>query len=179
MVTDPRSQFEASAIISLAGPAAVRWALREKSGGWRWAPASDDQVRAIHEAGHVAAALAFGHFVFGASIVLHPEVKIGPGFQGGLVRHGIRPESEYKPSGEPLISDRQSAARVAWLLADSPLSWKSVLRCVRTLQARARVLVQENWETIQVVAGELERHKELDQDRIESILGIAAHSSRG
>jgi hypothetical protein len=126
-VIDARQYVFDTAVIALAGPVAVPCSAPDR--GRRLDPLGLPRERrvAIHEAGHVIAALAAERFVHEAEI-------IPCGLSGG---HVVASTSAVppRPNEENVDSDRSQAARLALLLAPFDLcQWKAILRMVRMIR---------------------------------------------
>jgi hypothetical protein len=75
-----------------------------------------------------------------------------------------------------LKTDRRNAVQAAFALAliePGGPSWRSARRVPGRLRERAAKLVAANWWVVSMLAGELERHRELDQPQIEATLARA------
>jgi hypothetical protein len=55
-------------------------------------------------------------------------------------------------------------------LWEPPYGWRGAVRVGQRLRERTRELVDQHWHVIEVLAGELVRHQELDRVQIAHIL---------
>lgn len=172
--------LEASVVVYLAGNAAERRALQGSAPGWRrWR--TPEELRALHEAGHATAQWARGDCVWKLSIIENKNVRIGKsGFLGGYSSAGITPEPPG-PIELParMDCDLRRAARTCQMLSlwEPPYGWRGAVRVGHRMRARTRDLVDRHWYLIEVLAGELVRHQELNQAQIEAVLARGAGRS--
>jgi hypothetical protein len=167
------SRLEADVVISFAGKMAERRALQGSAPGWRrWR--DRDELRAFHEAGHAIAQRAAGRYLWRLSILTNKNVRVGmAGTLGGYASAGFTPEPpgpEELP--ERLDCDLRSAARACQILSlcEQPHGWRGALRAARRLRERSRNIIEQHWQLVVLLAGELHRRQELDRGQIESVL---------
>jgi hypothetical protein len=160
---DPHLYIEAESVISFAGPAAEERATRGSGPGWRkFLPRHP--VVCFHEAGHAVIARALNFQVYEISVIQNPERGCD-----GFVSAGISPDPP--PFREEAETDMTAGVKHAALAAPCR-GWKSALKSARTMRARARALVEENWHVICALAAELERKGALDRAAIDSFFEL-------
>jgi uncharacterized membrane protein len=154
------------AVISLAGIAAEHRAAHPSvDPGWVALRPSPKRRTAIHEAGHVIAALRTGNYAYGASVV--PNGRIS-----GLATWSRSPDACDPPAGLEIEPDVRRAARIALLLVDPKVTagWKAILAELRKIRQSADELIAQNWIDVVAVADALERHEKLDRSEIERLV---------
>lgn len=157
----------AEGLISLAGLAAEKRALRGSPGGWRKF-LSRDTLKAHHEAGHAVIALSFGRYVYGASIETDVAVRLKGGVLGGFAFIGHCPEPSGGPAA-PILTDRQTAAKFARFMDERP-TWRSTLRHIRAWRSETEALIEERWAAVIALAFELEQRRTMNQSEIAAVM---------
>jgi hypothetical protein len=164
----PTAELEAKVIIALAGQRAVKRALSRHSPGWVRHLAADEET-ALHEAGHIIAAWAFGRTIYFASI-RPPDVKTGHRVKG-FIHYGRQPSSSTDPDcWSERETDRREAVRLAYALTPAPAHWRAIRATLRRLQERCDELIVEHWGHACVLADALQRQGTLDQQQIEAMV---------
>ncbi len=111
------------------------------------------------------------------SIIVNENIRIGrSGFLAGYSSAGTTP----LPPGPielpaRMECDLRQAARLCQMLSlcEPPYGWRGAIRVSHRLQARTRDLIEQHWHLIEVLAGKLVRHQELNQAQIEAVVGHA------
>jgi hypothetical protein len=165
--------LESDVVIYLAGKVAERRAVRGSAPGWQRFRVRDE-LRAFHESGHAIAQWAGGRYPWKLSIRIDENVRVGKsGHLGGYASAGTTPEPPG-PIELParLDCDLRLAARACQILSlcEPPHGWRGAVRVAHRLRARSRDLVEQHWQLVVLLAGELVRHQELDQAQIERVL---------
>ena len=167
--------WDADVVRSLAGKVAERRALRGAELGWIRQRTSDE-LMAFHEAAHAVAGWVHGEYPYWLSIIPNPAVRIQKTSHLGGISMSARspdPVIHCDPAPEVLECDTRQAARACMNIAlfiDQPRGWRGALRVYRRLLERAQTLVDREWPLVTDLAGELLRHKELNQTQIQRIL---------
>jgi hypothetical protein len=160
----------------LAGPAAQRRCLIGSSVGWCRIRTREEEI-AFHEAGHVIGHHLGGDYVYCATIIPDERVRSGrhDRVAGGYVsasRVPVPAPREDSKLTEHIDCDLRRAVVLCALLSKQwpGCHWSAVLAISRTLREQARILIDQNWSQVQLIAGELLRYGRLDQRQIESLL---------
>lgn len=167
------AELETDAIISLAGKAAERRALRGTAPGWR-RMRTRDEIRAYHEAGHAVARLCAGQYVWKLSIIPDATVCIQEtGISAGYCAGG-KTQEPTGPMERPARAetDLRRAARACLILAitEAPYGWRGALRIAHRLRAQAWELIDQHWPLVARLASELAERGEMNQHEIAGLL---------
>jgi hypothetical protein len=176
--TEPKSSrvivFE-DAIRTAAGPVAERMARRR--GVFR-----ERELTAFHEAAHTLTAVLLGRCAVEVSIIKRLAIVDGRQVTlGGYASSTSKPKPERQGLSEvcekcfeDMWSDRRTVARLAWILAPWELvpegRWRPVLCVVRQIQQQAAALLDQHWNLLARLAGQLQELGILYESEIAEIL---------
>ena len=155
-------------LISLAGKAGERRALRGSGPGWV-IPRSAKELICLHESAHAVVAWVLKRHVYSASVEPRPDLKTKDGRSlGGLVTQGIEPgEPPPEHPDKPYTTDEENVQYWLELARDCfgvDESYVSALR--ERLVKKTELLVDAWWLHILALADRLAHETNLDEKAI-------------
>jgi hypothetical protein len=174
----PQAYGEKVVITRLAGSIGGRRATLCDDPG-RFLILSPAEATAYHEAAHSVAAVVLGWGAYELSIIPEPDIRVGhKSILGGYASVGraYTPIDREKYRREGLKNDIKVAAMYSELLTvalTGRTDWRSILRTVRLLRARAREIIFEHWYLVRYLARELAVRGRMEQSEIAKALAEA------
>jgi hypothetical protein len=172
-----RRVIEDRIVVALAGKAAERRANKRDAAGFRpyWERVD---LFAIHESGHVCAAIALGQCA--QSVTIDKGECRNQVFTDGTNSRGFAvlgppasPESASPEMGRTegrsgQETDERAAAGMAYVL--STTGWRGALVIIHEMRTRADILIDGEWQKVTSLAAELRRRGTLNRREILDVL---------